>query len=515
MSAAAAVGSADSAANHKRKAEPETESAAGGGRDASVVSEKRIKLDLTHSPPPPPPPPPPANSNDNSSSQQQLTVPPISLPAASATPTGSAVTAPTSTTTTPTAAALTTLTPSAAKTGTGSVTALSVYSGSDRGKKSYQQDAKILIPSVHEFIIGSTFKSLLHATSTGSTGGGGGVRMSYYSVLDGHGGEFSLDLLKQLLHTTIFQTLDKAIADYKLPAATATTTNTTVAAAAGAAPSPPASPSVGGGSGGGVGSAACKDPALVRRVLIESFKAADRDLLTACNDRKPTPADDGVVVVSALVIGDVVWIAYTGDARAVLGRTQKPKKSSLSKQSTPTAAAATASVAAAAAAAAPEIPVRAIPVTNEHTPLLKAERERIEKAGGTIEGGRVNGRLGVSRSFGDRLLKRYGVSAQPDITKFTITRDDHFLLLGCDGLFSVFSADAAIQFVAKALAEERHAVRNDPNARKLVTDLKSKQRTESVEQEIVRRVTQRLMREVVTVLQAKDNVTAILIVFDH
>lgn len=35
------------------------------------------------------------------------------------------------------------------------------------------------------------------------------------------------------------------------------------------------------------------------------------------------------------------------------------------------------------------------------------ERERIEKAGGTVTDGRVNGILEVARTFGDCALKRY------------------------------------------------------------------------------------------------------------
>ncbi len=43
-------------------------------------------------------------------------------------------------------------------------------------------------------------------------------------------------------------------------------------------------------------------------------------------------------------------------------------------------------------------------LTKEHTALV--ERQRIEKAGGTVVDGRLAGRMQVSRSFGDPALKK-------------------------------------------------------------------------------------------------------------
>lgn len=43
----------------------------------------------------------------------------------------------------------------------------------------------------------------------------------------------------------------------------------------------------------------------------------------------------------------------------------------------------------------------AVPVTEDHTPSIPREAARVEGAGGFVSRGRVNGILGVSRSFGD------------------------------------------------------------------------------------------------------------------
>jgi len=91
----------------------------------------------------------------------------------------------------------------------------------------------------------------------------------------------------------------------------------------------------------------------------------------------------------------------------------------------------------------------ALKLTQDHKPILLAERKRVEATGGTVENGRVNGRLEVSRSFGDVCLKESGVIATPDVrVKFEIDEArDEFLLLACDGLWTRFSPETAVGFV--------------------------------------------------------------------
>ncbi|CAM9306762.1 unnamed protein product, partial [Choristocarpus tenellus] len=50
---------------------------------------------------------------------------------------------------------------------------------------------------------------------------------------------------------------------------------------------------------------------------------------------------------------------------------------------------------------------KAVAITRDHKPDLPDEMARIEAAGGYVSRGRVNGTLGVSRSFGDIMCKVY------------------------------------------------------------------------------------------------------------
>ena len=72
--------------------------------------------------------------------------------------------------------------------------------------------------------------------------------------------------------------------------------------------------------------------------------------------------------------------------------------------------------------------------------------ERIEKAGGIVTYGRVNGNLNLSRALGDleyKNNKEMGpecqmITADPDISK-TKNENIDFIIMGCDGIWEVKS----------------------------------------------------------------------------
>ena len=72
---------------------------------------------------------------------------------------------------------------------------------------------------------------------------------------------------------------------------------------------------------------------------------------------------------------------------------------------------------------------------------ITGEKARICAAGGFVDFGRVNGNLALSRAIGDFEFKKSAelspeqqiVTAYPDVIAHTITDDDEFLVIACDG----------------------------------------------------------------------------------
>lgn len=84
-----------------------------------------------------------------------------------------------------------------------------------------------------------------------------------------------------------------------------------------------------------------------------------------------------------------------------------------------------------------------VPLSSDHKPNRPDERARICAAGGwVVHQGcwRVAGDLAVSRAFGDRHLKRYGVCAEPELSRYVLGPLDAYLLLASDGLW--YAGDA-------------------------------------------------------------------------
>eukprot|EP00347_Sterkiella_histriomuscorum_P005589 403356034 len=96
-------------------------------------------------------------------------------------------------------------------------------------------------------------------------------------------------------------------------------------------------------------------------------------------------------------------------------------------------------------------------LTNEHNPETRIDEYlRITQAGGKIiqigESHRVEGILEVTRSIGDRQLKKYVVS-QPETTSIQLSQNDTYLVLASDGIFKTFSKEQIVGYIIQKKAE--------------------------------------------------------------
>lgn len=143
----------------------------------------------------------------------------------------------------------------------------------------------------------------------------------------------------------------------------------------------------------------------------------------------------------------------------------------------------------------PEGEIQSIPlIQRQHKCWVMKEKERILRAGGTVENGRVNGVLEVSRAFGDITLKKYGVLVTPEYMKFSIDRArDVFVLLGCDGFWNAWAPQEAVEHCLEQLGEEEQ-----------------RSKDEGEERPNLRMVCKSIVRHVIEEKKSQDNVSVLI-----
>ncbi|KAL8487098.1 hypothetical protein ACS0TY_023685 [Phlomoides rotata] len=174
-------------------------------------------------------------------------------------------------------------------------------------------------------------------------------------------------------------------------------------------------------------------PSCLEKAIKSAFLKADY----AFADDSSLDISSGTTVLTAFISERKMIVANAGDCRAVLGKRG-----------------------------------RAIEMSKDHKPNYAPEKLRIEKLGGAIYDGYLNGQLSVSRALGDWHMKgpkgsACPLSAEPELQEILLTEEDEFLIMGCDGLWDVMSSQCAVTMARKELM-----IHNDPErcSRELVRE---------------------------------------------
>ncbi|XP_052201718.1 probable protein phosphatase 2C 39 isoform X2 [Diospyros lotus] len=155
-----------------------------------------------------------------------------------------------------------------------------------------------------------------------------------------------------------------------------------------------------------------------------AIKRAYRDIDNEIS--KNIDGSRGSTAVTAILInGEKLIVANVGDSRAILCRNGAAK---------------------------------AIQITVDHEP--QKEREMVERRGGFViqmpgDVPRVDGKLAMTRAFGDESLKEH-ITAEPDTVIEMIDADTEFIILASDGVWKVMSNQEAFDCI-KGLSNAQEA----------------------------------------------------------
>ena len=255
----------------------------------------------------------------------------------------------------------------------------------------------------------------------------------------------------------------------------------------------------------------------IKSAIKSAFESCDAELLKQCEAKD---WDDGTCVVALLVDRRCSpargYVANLGDSRAYVavvpqaaGYSGEPSRKVIHSAQTSESA------------------IKAVSLSKEHSAIEPKERKRIEAAGGFVENGRACGVLQVSRSLGDRRLKKGGSacpkgldisSSTPDVTSFDIDPTlQRFALLGCDGLWTAFAGLQAVEWLNERLPKmdsrrtEIAKTLDEPASASALTQAELAALKAERESACEEGLLKAMLHEAVHVRHAKDNVTAVLV----
>lgn len=89
---------------------------------------------------------------------------------------------------------------------------------------------------------------------------------------------------------------------------------------------------------------------------------------------------------------------------------------------------------------------KAIRLSFDHQARVPEEKQRIRDCGGIVINDRVNGTLAVTRALGDASMKEF-ITGHPYTTETTLSADDSFIILACDGLWDICTDQEACDYI--------------------------------------------------------------------
>ena len=131
-----------------------------------------------------------------------------------------------------------------------------------------------------------------------------------------------------------------------------------------------------------------------------------------------------VAIVRKEINHNVLYVANTGDTRAVLSKNGQAER-----------------------------------LTVDHKATDASEQKRVKDGGGKIIDNRVAGGLAITRALGDHAYKNFGVISTPYIVRHVLRPFDKHLIIASDGIWDTVTDEQAVEICkldlnTKQIAEE-------------------------------------------------------------
>ena len=184
-------------------------------------------------------------------------------------------------------------------------------------------------------------------------------------------------------------------------------------------------------------------------------------------DQEVAPSFAGCTANVVLIVKDTAYVANAGDSRCVVFTNSG----------------------------------EVIPLSFDHKPDVEIEKKRIHNAGGYVADGRVNDNLNLTRAIGDLEYKKNPalkpqeqiISVFPDVMEKKLTKDDIYMLIGCDGVWETLTAKEILN-----IADQR--IKTNPDVKVSI---------------VVEELLDRLIAKETIEGVGCDNMSAIFITFRH